>query len=745
MKLDWVLIKGVLHYIIQPYLNRRVVPLSWEPLGTSTKKPGIISSHRVEFQSQNGSLEVSAITPAIWRVLVRREGDPPYRTWSVVSEQTSPLRLGGEANGSFTIVSGESLETEGLKAVFNPHDSTLEFSFENRVLHSESRSAGRRSGWVSCRKKSPEPELYVGFGEKTGPLFKNGRRLIMWNTDDRAMHPSSDPLYQSCPFQIAVRADGSAHGIFYDNPHYSVFRPGDFGNSPKSFYAAERGPLCYYVLSGPSIKDVLGQFTFLTGRYPMPPRWVLGHHHSRWEEQESAERILSIADSFREHKIPCEVLYLDIGHMNGHRCFTWNPSTFPDPKDLIDQVRARRFKSVVITDPGLKRDPDWSIFREGLSRGAFCRNRNGEVYIGPVWAGPSAFPDYSRSEVREWWGSLFSGYTELGVDGFWNDMNEPSLFTPRCTLPDTVIHSDDQGTLDHRTVHNVYGFLMAKATFEGLCRLRPNRRHFLFTRASYAGIQRYASSWTGDNRSNWNHLKMSIPMLISMGLCGQVIVGADIGGFWWHPTKELMARWVQLGAFYPFCRNHTRQGTPPQEVWYFGKEVERISKFYLELRYSLLPYFYTCLRESCETGLPMMRPLFMEFPQDRGCRRRRVAESQFMIGSSMLIAPVLDPKRRQREVYLPGTCMWYDWWTGLAYEGGSSQLVEAPLDNLPLFARGGSVIPTVPPVEVSEDTETGPLSLVVFPGEATEGRVYLDDGISLDYRKGNFTLLSISG
>jgi alpha-glucosidase len=567
----------------------------------------------------------------------------------------------------------------------------------------------------------------------------------MWNTDDRSYGTASDPLYQSCPLLIALRDDGSAHGLFFDNPSYSVFRVGDSSPEPQISFTAEVGPLCYYVLAGPTLKDVLQEFTHLTGRYPLPPFWSLGHQHSRWEEPESADRMLKIAKAFRAHRIPCDVLYLDIGHMDGYRCFTWNNDTFPDPTNLMQTLHAKQFKVVAITDPGLKRDPSWNVYQEGVERGLFCRDDRGEIYNAPVWPGPSAFPDFFSDEVRTWWGSLFDRYTGAGVDGFWNDMNEPSLFIPRSTLPNTVCHGDGARVMSHRSVHNCYGFLMARASYEGLEKLQPQRRPFLMTRSGFAGIQRYASAWTGDNRSNFRQYRLTVPMLLNMGLSGQTMVGVDIGGFWSHPSSELMARWIQLGAFYPFSRNHTRAGTPPQELWQFGDEVEVIARRYLELRYRFLPYLYTSLRESCRGGVPLMRPLFLDFPTDHGCFDPDTAESEFLIGPDLLVAPVLHRGKRGREVYLPSPCRWYEWWTGRVLEGGKAHPVEAPLDTLPLFVRCGAAIPMGPVAHVTDQVMTAPLTFRVIPDNRINGSLYIDDGLTVGYERGEYSLLQVTG
>jgi alpha-glucosidase len=738
------------HYLLQPVLNRRRVPRRWTPLGGLLEDPQRESTGSVTFRCDEGWLSVSGLNPRIWRVVVKRRRDDPYRAWSLMTDSSMTLSVETAESGDY-MIRCQGLKGEGgITALLRQDDATMEFRFAGqgsaeRILHREPKAPGFQKSWISCVKESPEGERYVGFGEKTGPLFKNGMRLVMWNTDDRSYGPDSDPLYQSCPLQIAIREDGSAHGLFFDNPAYSVFGLGGTGPRPRSFYAAEESPLCYFVMAGPTLRDVLQQFTLITGRYPLPPLWALGHQHSRWEEPESAERLLNIAEAFREHRIPCDVLYLDIGHMEGCRCFTWNRETFPDPAGMIKALHEKRFKAVAIVDPGLKRDKSWDVYQEGIRAERFCRDEREEVYHAPVWPGSSAFPDFFSDEVRAWWGSLFSRYIDVGVDGFWNDMNEPSLFTPLSTLPYKIRQREGETVFTHRHVHNLYGLRMAQASYEGLRKLQSRKRPFLMTRSGFAGIQRFASAWTGDNRSNFKHYRLSLPMLLNMGLSGQPMVGADIGGFWSHPSEELMARWIQLGSFYPYSRNHTRQGTPPQELWQFGAEVEEVARSYLGLRYSLLPYLYTFLQESCAHGVPLMRPVFLDFPGDSRCLDTKIAESEFLVGPYLLAAPVLCQGCRRRDVYLPASCRWYEWWTGGVLEGGQFYSVEAPLDRLPLFVRCGTVIPMGPAVQVSEDSETAPLELRVFPDRRIEGSLYVDDARTTDYERGAYSLVRIAG
>ncbi|MBN2534159.1 MAG: hypothetical protein JXB88_14815 [Spirochaetales bacterium] len=747
--MDLLSLKIGFFYIIYPLLHRRPVPGSWEKTRSCTSYKITEAGDTVIFDLDKGKLSVTAVTPSIFKVLFLRDTDPDYVTFSVVCKETIPVTI--EQKNRFVHIkpaSDAGISRPGMEVLFDLNTTGISFSFHNRMLHSETQSACFKKKWVSSTKLATEKENYPGFGQKTGPLFKNIRKMKMWNKDDPRISQNSDPLYQSCPFMIGLRNDGFAHGIFFDNSGYSCFRLGRTKASTKAFYAAKEGPLCYYVIGGPTLKDVVRNFTHLTGRYSLPPRWVLGHHHSRWIDNESEEKIMKLASGFRKHKVPCDVLHIDIGHMRGFRCFTWDPETFPRPEEMVQALHTEKFKVVVIADPGIKKDLEYPVYKKGMDEGYFCTDGKGDIYHGDVWPGKCGFVDFSNPGARRWWGSLFEFYTKTGIDGFWNDMNEPSLFfNHERTLPDAIVHKggDDIPPITHSRLHNSYGLLMAKATAAGIDGLKPGMRRFVFCRSSFAGIQHYASTWTGDNTSNWIHLRLSIPMLLNMGLSGQTMTGPDIGGFWKDTTPELMIRWMQIGAFYPFCRNHTSNNTIPQEVWELGKNVLDITKQYLAIRYMLLPYLYTYLRESCETGIPLMRPLFLEYPSDPCCLDPDICETEFLAGPFFLIAPVLTPGAKSRKVYLPRGDRWVDFRTHQYYEGGKTYDYKTPLEIMPFFVKAGAVVPMAPPGLVTDEMVNKEVIFSVYEATKISGILYIDDGQSLKYKEGEYSLLLCEG
>ena len=354
--------------------------------------------------------------------------------------------------------------------------------------------------------------------------------------------------------------------------------------------------------------------------------------------------------------------------------------------------------------------------------------------------GPSVFPDFSKPAARDWWGGLFASLVKAGVAGIWNDMNEPAVFdTPTATMPLTVRHDNEGQPTDHREIHNVYGLLMTQGTSEGLLRLRPNVRPFVLTRATYAGGQRYAAVWPGDNVSDWGHLRGSIATLMGMGLSGLTFVGSDIGGFAEAPSAELYTRWLQTGVFYPFMRTHTADGTPDQEPWSYGIFHEALNRRAIELRYELLPHIYNVMRESSVTGLPAMRPLLLEFPDDPNTYGM---QDQFMFGSDLLVAPVLREGATEREVYLPKGD-WFDYWTGQRHAGGTRIRMPVTLASIPIFVRAGAVLFSQPVVQHTGEMPGKPVRVTVYPGPARDAALYEDDGETLEHTRGASSLRQV--
>jgi alpha-glucosidase len=600
------------------------------------------------------------------------------------------------------------------------------------VRDSQKGMAFKHTGEVICYKEMDEHDHFYGLGEKTGFLDKRGDKLTMWNTDVYAPHnPETDPLYQSHPYFMTLR-NGKAHGIFFDNTFKTVF---DFQTEQNVYsFSAEGGQLDYYVLAGPTPKDVLEQYTNLTGRMPLPPKWALGYHQSRYS-YETEQEVREIAKTFLEKGIPLDVIYLDIHYMNGYRVFTFDRDRFPNPAKLVKDLKEAGIRIVPIVDPGVKEDPEYEIYQEGIRHDYFCKYIEGNIYFGEVWPGKSAFPDFTSEKVRKWWGEKHQFYSDLGIEGIWNDMNEPAVFNETKTMDVKVMHENDGNPKAHRELHNIYGLMMGEATYKGMKKLLRGKRPFLLTRSGFSGIHRYAAVWTGDNRSFWEHLQMSLPMCMNLGLSGVAFCGVDVGGFAHDANGELLTRWTQVGAFIPYFRNHCAIDFCRQEPWAFGEKYEKIIKKYIELRYQWLPHLYTLFAETHKTGLPVMRPLLMEYPEDETTYN---LSDQFMIGDNVIIAPIMTPNTTHRVLYLPKG-NWTDYWTDEVLEGGKHHLISADLDTLPIYVKQGTMIALG---EVKQSTEVPDQTLTVHLYRTEDGKasytLYDDDGQTFAYEKGEY-------
>ncbi|APR79123.1 Alpha-glucosidase [Minicystis rosea] len=606
--------------------------------------------------------------------------------------------------------------------------------------------------FVVTRRMAPEDAIY-GLGEKTGAFDRRGGDYVLWNTD--ILHPNVlvqnhlyetdvtlsgkspkfEPYYTSIPFFYHCRsADDSAKvaGFFIDNGYKGNF---EFSANHYYRYAFSGGQYTEYIFAGPDLREALRAYTWVTGRMAPPPIWALGHHQCRYHHYTDAE-VSAIGRKYRERGIPCDVLWLDIGYMDGYRVFTWHPTRYPDAAGFIGALKDDKFRLVTIIDPGVKAEPGYPVFDEGNEKNLLCKTASGKLYIGKVWPGRTAFPDFVKPEARSWWASHVAKHVAgTGVAGLWNDMNEPATGDVE---PFAMRFDRDGANHPHERYHNQYALLMAMSTVAGLAETAPDQRTFILSRAGSAGIQRYAAQWLGDNCSNWDHLEMSIPMALAMGISGQPFIGADIPGFVSAPTAELAARWTQCGALTPFCRNHNHWGEPDQYPWSFGPEIEEICREALQLRYRLLPYLYSAFFHASESGDPIQRPLVYDFQYDR---RARETQDAYLLGDALLVAPVVEPGCRSRRVYLPeGT--WEDWYTGERHTGGRFINVEAPLSRIPMFARGGYVVPayaTAPESTMGYAPEL--LVLHVFiPDEDGElvSELHEDDGLTKAFARGAY-------
>lgn len=593
---------------------------------------------------------------------------------------------------------------------------------------------------VRVAKRMAPDEGYYGFGERIGLPDRRGRTLTNWTVDPPFGHNRSlDNLYQAHPAFLALRP-GLAWGLYLHSTWFSRFDAGGADWDTLELLTLG-GELDYYVLYGPAPADVVERLTYLTGRPALPPLWALGYHQSRWSYMDAGE-VRSIAHGFRERGIALDAIHFDIDHMRGYRDFTWDPDRFPDPAGLLADLRAQNIRAVTIIDPGVKADVGggYAVADDGLAHDAFIKNPDGAPFVGYCWPDAAFFPDFARADARAWWGDQHAGDVAAGVAGIWNDMNEPATFerpfsegpSPQKPPPTGLPQGTGADRTVHAEVHNLYGLLMSRATYEGLARLRPGERPWILTRSGYTGVQRYAAAWMGDNDAWWEHLESSITQLASMGLCGVPHVGVDIGGFFENASAELYARWVQLGTFYPFMRTHSAAGTRRQEPWSFGERVEAIARDAIALRYRLLPYLYTLAHRAHRTGAPLLRPLLYDFPDDPATHH---LHDQLMAGPHLLVAPIYHPGREHRDVYLPRG-HWYDFWSGTALDGGQAIVAHAPLERIPVFVRGGAILPLGNRRGSTSEPLTE-LTLAIYPAGESAWTLIEDDGATDAYARGD--------
>ncbi|MFZ0490431.1 MAG: TIM-barrel domain-containing protein, partial [Salegentibacter sp.] len=482
-------------------------------------------------------------------------------------------------------------------------------------------------------KYGEDVDLY-GNGQLTGDLRRNGTDVTLWNTDNYEYKKHDGKrLYQSHPWILGVRPDGSSFGILADNTWKQEFKltnPIEITTEGPSFRVI--------VIEKDSPQEVMKSLGELTGTMALPPLWALGYQQSRYSYFPQ-QKVKELAEEFRKRKIPADVIWMDIDYMDGFRVFTFDKEGFPHPEQLNDQLHDLDFKAVYMIDPGVKKDTSYFAYKQGSAGDHWVHNSTGQEYNGDVWPGAVAFPDFTRPETQKWWASLYDDFMELGIDGVWNDMNEPAVFDgPDGTMPVINKHRGG-GPLPadvHLRYHNVYGLLMVRSSREGILEKNPDKRPFVLSRSNFLGGQRYAATWTGDNNSSWEYLKESIPMSLNLSLSGQPFNGPDIGGFTGDATADLFGNWIALGAYYPFSRNHSSKNTREQEPWAFGKEIEKVSRTAIDRRYRLMPYLYTLFREASVSGMPVMRPVFFADVTDQDLREE---QQTFLLGKDLLIVP----------------------------------------------------------------------------------------------------------
>lgn len=570
-----------------------------------------------------------------------------------------------------------------------------------------------------------DADLY-GTGEVWGPLRRNGDRNLYWNRDNGAFGAHGGKmLYQTHPYVLGLRKDGTAFGIIYDSTWRSELQC-----QTELTYLTDGPAPRVVVIERNSPAEIIHELARLSGTMEMPPLWALGYQQCRFSYYPDT-RVKEIADTFRIRQIPCDVIWMDIHYMDGYRIFTFDPKRFPNPKGLNDYLHQKNFKSVYMIDPGAKADPDFFVDQQLIANDYAVRTAQDSVYVGNVWPGATHFPDFTRPEVRTWWAGLYKDFMAQGVDGVWNDMNEPAVFGggDEMTMPDDNVHLGGAGNTvgNHVRYHNVYGYNMVKASREGILAANPDKRPFVLSRSNFLGGQRYAATWTGDNFSNPEQMKGSIAMTLNMGLSGQAFNGPDMGGFLGDGNPELLAQWTTMGVYFPFTRNHSCDGTLNQEPWAMGAQTEKVCRTAIERRYRLLPYIYTLFREASTIGLPVMRPAFWADTKDP---ELRTEQHTYLLGNDLLIIPR----------FAEGCKIPRGDWDLIPFEDHDDGF------QAHVGLRSGAIVPMTRVFQNTVEYNTDSLTLLVNPDANgfAQGRLYEDAGDGYGYRHGEYAEYSIT-
>ncbi len=678
---------------------------------------------------EEGNSSITFISPSIVRVRTTRGKIEKDFSYAVIEQNKQKV--------TFNLNDKESqieLISDSIIVVVNKKPLRINFLNKDGSIINED-EIGLGTSWVGTEvtnyKKMQDGERFIGLGEKTGPLDRRGNGYTNWNTDDFGYHTDADPLYVSIPFYIGLHHN-LAYGIFLDNTYKTLF---NFGASNDRFssFAADDGDMNYYFIHHKSVASIIESYTYLTGRTPLPPMWSLGFQQCRWSYFPDTE-VLSIAKTFREKKIPADVIYLDINYMDDYKIFTWNKSHFKQPDKLISDLKNIGFRTTIIVDPGIKTEKKYKSYEEGVAQNLFVKYPDSTNYSGQVWPGWCHFPDFTQEKSRLWWGNSFKGYVDNGIEGFWNDMNEPASWGQ--FMPNNILFEYDGLKATHKRAKNIYGMEMARATYEGTKKLMNGKRPFILTRAGFAGLQRYTALWTGDNRSEDDHMLAGVRLITSLGLSGVAYVGMDVGGFTGNPSSELYQRWMTLGAFTPFYRAHTSYNTKSAEPWTFGEDAEDNVRNYIQLRYNLLPYLYSNFYEANQNGMPIARSMAIEHSFDPKIYQSEY-QQQYYFGNAMLIAPFLSTQTFGK-VYLPKGD-WFDFYNDKKMNGNTEFIAEAGLNRLPVYIKGGAIIPMQSPIQHTEEKGNDTLYIHLYKGSNSSSFVYYeDDGITDQSEKGKF-------
>ena len=686
-----------------------------------------ISSGQVKIATTTAFADITVYSAGVIRVRIDRQKFADDFSYAVIKKPGTTKSTIKEDAGSIIIT------TDSLQARISKRPFSIAFYTPEGSLINEDEK-GLTTSWagteVTSYKKLQEGERFIGLGEKNGNLDRYGSAYTNWNSDVFGYRADQDPLYSTIPFYIGIH-HGLNYGIFFDNTYQSDFNFGASNNRFSSFGARD-GEMNYYFIYAPAVEGIINAYTNLTGHMHMPPLWSLGYQQNRYSYYPDKE-VLRIAQTLREKKIPADGITLDIHYMDSYKLFTWNKERFPDPAGMNAELAKMGFKITVINDPGIKVEKGYAAYENGIKENVFIKYPDGGLYTGQVWPGWCHFADFTTEKGRNWWKTQMKVYTDNGVAGFWNDMNEIATWGQK--MPANVIFDYDGHTTTHQQAHNVYGLEMTRASYEG-ARSLTGKRPFILTRAGYAGLQRYSAMWTGDNRAEDDHMLAGVRLMNSLGLSGVAFTGMDIGGFTGNPSVGLYSRWIQLGAFIPYFRNHTGVNTKSSEPWAYGEEVLEIARNYISLRYRLLPYIYSAFYEASESGMPVMRSLAIDYTHDANIYDTRY-QNQFLFGKGILVAP-FESTKDFGEIYFPAG-KWYSLYTDELQAGAQKKIFQLNMQKMPVFVKAGSIIPMQTLIQSTSEKPADTLFLHVYKGDTANAVVYYeDDGESYNNENGGF-------
>ncbi|MES2276691.1 MAG: TIM-barrel domain-containing protein [Bacteroidota bacterium] len=702
------------------------------------KSPGnvkiaTVANQQITITTDNAFAQVTVYSPSVIRIRMDKQPLASDFSYAVIAQpQTTKASITQNANEI-------SIVTDSLKAIISKTPfSVVFYTLDGKVISQD--ETGLNTSWVNesvtTYKHIQDGERFIGLGEKTGDLDRKGNGYTNWNTDAFGYATNQDPIYSTIPFYIGIH-HGLNYGIFMDNTYQSDFNFGASNNRYSSF-GARGGEMNYYFIYHKHVADIITSYTALTGRMKMPPLWSLGYQQNRYSYYPETE-VFRIAQTLREKKLPADGITLDIHYMDHYKVFTWDKERFPDPKKMNAKLKDMGFKLTVIVDPGVKVEKGYGTYDRGYAANIFAKYPDSTNYTGEVWPGWCNFPDFTNPKARLWWGSELKKYGEDGISGIWNDMNEIATWGQK--MPDNIIFDYDGRKASHLQTRNVYALQMARASYEG-GKAAFGKRPFVLTRAGYAGLQRYTAIWTGDNRAEDSHMLAGVRLLNSLGLSGVPFTGMDIGGFTGNGTPSLFARWIQIGAFNPYFRNHTAVNTKSAEPWTFGEEVLEISRNYINLRYKLMPYLYSAFYEATQNGHPLMRSLAIDYTFDQNIYNTQY-QNQYLFGSAFLVMP-FEGAASYGKVYFPAG-KWYNLYTGAVQAGGEEKIIELSNQKLPVYVKESSIIPMQSLVQTTAQQPTDTLVVHVYQGEKNNNYTYYeDDGESYNYETGAYFKRQIS-